>query len=468
MDTSTAPVSQEGEGHLEHRFSRLTMIGLTFGILNTWICLAGSLGIVMPSGSSVSFLYGFVFCVICNLCLSASVGELSSIRPTAGGQYHYAAFFAAQFISAAAVVGSDGAYEITPWKTYLIFLGVSTFTVLLNIFGYRILNRWNEFALFWSVLGCIVVSITILATGKKTSAKHVFTNFTNSTGWSDGMAWILGLLQSALSLIGFDAPQRDAPQAMVAAVGIGGTTGNLFILVMLFSLVDVDAILSTNTNVSVTEMIYQATRSRAAAVVLSCALAICFVNGTNGCVTSGSRLLWAMARDNGSPFSKFLSHITPGLNVPMRAILAAAVFNMLFGLLYLGPTVAFNAYCASCTIFLNMSYAIPVTILLLCGRKLVNKNRPVFFLGHIVGYVVNWTSVLFFFCFPRFLPVDASTMNYVAAVVGIFLIFATGLWLAKRGQYNGPQFEIILGEDVLAATPAIEAAKGGMEHREQV
>jgi amino acid transporter len=43
----------------------------------------------MPSGGSVSFVYGFIFCIICNICLSASVGELASIYPTAGGQYHY-------------------------------------------------------------------------------------------------------------------------------------------------------------------------------------------------------------------------------------------------------------------------------------------------------------------------------------------------------------------------------------------
>ena len=98
-------------------------------------------------------------------------------------------------------------------------------------------------------------------------------------------------------------PQRDAPQAMVAAVSIGGVTGIVFIMVMLFSLVDADTILTTSTGAPVTELIYQATGSPAAAVVLSCALAVCFINGTNGCVMSGSRLLWAMARDNGSPFS---------------------------------------------------------------------------------------------------------------------------------------------------------------------
>jgi amino acid transporter len=69
---------------------------------------------------------------------------------------------------------------------------------------------------------------------EKTDAKQVFTDFNNETGWSDGVAWILGLLQSALSLIGFDVvlhlteempnPSRDAPRAMLLAVVIGGVT----------------------------------------------------------------------------------------------------------------------------------------------------------------------------------------------------------------------------------------------------
>lgn len=33
MGSAKEDVSKHGEGHLEHRFSRLTMIGLTFGIL---------------------------------------------------------------------------------------------------------------------------------------------------------------------------------------------------------------------------------------------------------------------------------------------------------------------------------------------------------------------------------------------------------------------------------------------------
>lgn len=69
---------------------------------------------------------------------------------------------------------------------------------------------------------------------EKTDAEFVFTSFQNQTGWPDGMSWMLGLLQSALSLIAFDVvlhmteempnPARDAPRAMIYAIGIGGVT----------------------------------------------------------------------------------------------------------------------------------------------------------------------------------------------------------------------------------------------------
>ena len=347
------------------------------------------------------------------------------------------------------------------------------------------------------------MGIAILATSEKNSARYVFTGFENTTGWGDGIAWILGMLQTSLSLIGFDAvahmteemprPSRDAPIAMNAAVIIGGLTGTGFIIVILYAMDNVATILATPTKMPFTELVYQATGSRAAAVIFSLISAICFINGTNGCVTSGSRLLWAMARDNGSPFSNYLSKIDPKLHVPVRAILMAALFNVLFGLLYLGPTVAFNAYIASCTIFLNASYVAPIMIVLVRGRETILKHRPAYSMGYWGGLVANWVSVLFvvfitvvshptkpsqliiwlksslntmcqFFQLPNAIPVNASSMSessktphnlqntipfpkllttfppqdYVSAVLGIFMVFMAGLWYLKRNSYEGP------------------------------
>jgi len=143
-------------------------------------------------------------------------------------------FFAAQFISAACVVASNGNYVVAAWKTYLIFMAVLTFGTLSMTFGNRILGAWNNLALYWSILSVFVASVVLLSTSDKTDPEFVFATFANETGWNDGIAWILGLLQSALSLIVYDAvlhmteemptPSRDAPLAMVYAVGVGGTT----------------------------------------------------------------------------------------------------------------------------------------------------------------------------------------------------------------------------------------------------
>ncbi|KAH7017122.1 amino acid/polyamine transporter I [Ilyonectria destructans] len=498
---SAGTTSNSNEGHLQPRLSGLTMVAMAFAILNTWIALAGSIGLILPSGGSVSLLYGFLFCVLCNFALTASLGEMAAIWPTSGGQYHFVyalctdkwnrlmsfwvgwtniagwlvvvtvqAFFAAQFVCAAAVMASNETYTITAWSTYLIFLAIIVFSTVGNIWGNRILGRWNDMALLWSILGVVIIGIVLLAMSEKTDAKYVFTDFNNETGWSDGMAWILGLLQSALSLIGFDVvlhmaeempnPARDAPRAMIYAIAVGGVTGTAFILIILFCLVDPTTIVSSPTGMPIVELIHQATGSRAAATILTLMLGICFINGTNASMTSASRLLYAMSRDKGIVFHQYFSHIHPSLNVPVRTILVCFFFNVAFGLLYLGPTVAFSAYVASCTILLNVSYAFPIITLLIRGRKILEQhqtNETPFKLGKW-GYAINWTAALFvvvtsiFFCFPASLPVSGNTMNYVSAVIGIFFVVIGIYWFVYGHRFEGPKFDVILGEQADNAT----------------
>jgi choline transport protein len=79
-------------------------------------------------------------------------------------------------------------------------------------------------------------------------------------------------------------------------------SGTAFILVMLFSLTDQETVFGTTTGLAITELINQATKSRAAATVGTVMLGVCFINGTMGSMTSASRLLFAMARDKGMVF----------------------------------------------------------------------------------------------------------------------------------------------------------------------
>ncbi|KAF4126100.1 LOW QUALITY PROTEIN: Amino acid transporter [Geosmithia morbida] len=526
-----AETKDAAEGHLQQRMSRLTMVAMTFAILNTWIGLAGSIGLVLPSGGSTCLLYGFIFCIMCNFALGASLGEMAAIWPTAGGQYHFvyalcsdryrrvlsfwvgwvnivgwltlvtaSCFFAflpffsfesvvvasitsvadaleAKFVVAAASIASDGAFTIHAWETYLIYLAILMFGMCLNIWGYSILGRWNNCALYWSIVSAVVVGVVLLSTSEKTDARYVFSGFENETGWPDGMSWMLGLLQPALSLGGFDAclhmteemPRAsvDAPRAILYAVAVGGITGIAFIIIILFCLVDPASILSTQTDMPITELLYQATGSRVASAVLSLVFAVCFVNGTVGCLTSSSRLIWSMARDGGILPS--FSHLSPTFNVPVRALGLCFVFNVCFGLLYLGPTVAFSAYSASCTIFLNVSYVFPVIVVLVRGRHLIEQNqvdpgllrlgRYGYLLNTVAAVYVVFTSVLF--CFPTTVPVSGNSMNFVTAVVGIFVICCSAFWLVYGKQFQGPEFNAIIGHEpgVLEGAPDADDAE---------
>lgn len=69
------------------------------------------------------------------------------------------------------------------------------------------------------------------------------------------MAWLLGILQSAFSFVGFDIiyhiseempnPRREGPKIVNLTIIIGGFSGLLVLLAMLFSVSDVDELLLT-------------------------------------------------------------------------------------------------------------------------------------------------------------------------------------------------------------------------------
>ena len=112
------------------------------------------------------------------------------------------------------VAGSNYTVVLTQWHTYMYFLAISFFAIHLRLSISGQVERRSLYVsthvfkdvgpltydvVFWSVTAWIATSAVILATAPKTDAEFVFTTFTNETGWPDGVAWMLGLLQSAVS-----------------------------------------------------------------------------------------------------------------------------------------------------------------------------------------------------------------------------------------------------------------------------
>lgn len=165
-------------------------------------------------------------------------------------------------------------FSSEPYQIFLVYLAMTIIAYLLNTFCVRLLPWLDTGAMAWSMLGIVTVMITLLACarGSYQPAKNVFADWQNSTGWPDGMAFLLALLQSVLGFTAFDAvshlseemprPAINAPKAMVLAISIGSVTGWLFLVILLLCLTDLQAVMEASTGPLI-EIYRQATGSDA-------------------------------------------------------------------------------------------------------------------------------------------------------------------------------------------------------------
>jgi choline transport protein len=293
-----------------------------------------------------------------------------------------------------------------PWQQFLIYLAYTLAAFIINAFATKLLPYVTQTAFIWSIIGFAVISITLLACASPNyqPGSFVYGNFINETGWPDGFAWLLGLLQGALSLTGFDAvahmieeipnPTKEGPKIMIACVGIGLFTGFIFLSVLLFVLKDIDTVL-TSTAGPLLQIFYDATANRAGAICLLMFPLVCLLFATISIMTTSSRMTYAFARDGGLPFSRIFAKVHPELDVPLNALILTTVLVVIFGCIFLGSSSAFNAIVSASVVALGITYAIPPLINCLRGRRMLPETRP-FRLPGIFGWIANLVSVLFY------------------------------------------------------------------------
>ena len=417
---------------LKRNFSSLSMLGLAFAILNSWTALAASLSLALPSGGPTSVVWGLVTAGICNLCLAASLAEFLSAYPTAGGQYHWVAVISwknwipilswiigwintSGWVALTATGGLLGSqlivgiisfmvptYNPQRWHQFLIYIGYNLFAFLVNAFANRLLPLFTKAAFTWSIAGFVVICIVVLACSSPTyqTGDVVFRLFINQTGWPDGLAWLLGLLQGGLGLTGFDAvahmieeipqPHIEGPRIMIACVAIGMFTGFIFLTVLLFVSKNIDNVISSTAG-PILQIFYDATNNQAGSICLLMFPLICLLFATTGIMTTSSRMTYAFARDGGLPVSRFFAKINKGLDVPLNALYLTTILVIIFGCIFLGSSSAFNAIVSASVVALGITYATPPAINCLRGRKMLPATRA-FKLPGWFGWTCNLVS----------------------------------------------------------------------------
>ena len=474
--------------HKTH-FSTLALIGLCYCILNSWTAASASMSIALISGGPSVTLWGMVVAFVGVMATALSMAEICHVYPTTGGQYHWSfclappkyryviAYFTgwisvAGWVALTATASSLAGqfivgiiallhpnYESQPWHIFLVYVAFSLGAWVINAFGVRLLDTLNRTAMIWSLVGAVVIMITCLARASPDyqDAKFVFGKFVNETGWNNGVAWILGLLQAAFSLLGsdgathlideIDRPSINAPRAMILAVAIGASSTFVVLMVFLFVLKDFDNVISSPAG-PLLEIIYQAVGNKAGAVCLLMFPVCSMAFTATALLTTSSRMSQAFARDQGLPFSRILARISGKHEVPIPSLILTTFWVIVFGCIYLGSSSALNAILSSSVVLLQFSYIIPIALLLIRGRRVLDdecKEQRRFNLGHTLGPCINVFAILFvlftdvFFLFPPELPVTGSSMNYTVVVVAVVALMSATAWFAQgKKHFKGP------------------------------
>lgn len=481
QEKSADSSSSTHAGELKRTFSVWSVLGIGFGLTNSWFGISASLITGIQSGGPLLIVYGIIIIAFISYCIGITLSELSSAIPSAGGQYvwtrvlsprKYSSFLAylcgslawagSLFTSASMALSMAqtimGFWNLMhpnnvtkSWHLFVTYQLINAFLFLFNCYG-KFLPVIANGALYTSLFSFTVITITVLVCARNNfnTAESVFVTFNNNTGWkSAGIAFIVGLVNPNWSFSCLDSAShlaeevhgadRVIPIAILGTVTIGMVTSLSYSIAMFFSLRNLDDIINNGTGLPILDIYHQALNNKVGALCLG---VLIFLTGC-GCTISShtwqARLCWSFSRDNGLPFSKYLSIIDPHLGVPFNAHLFSSIIVAILGVLYLASSTAFNSMVVGCITFLLLSYTVPTLCLLYRGRG--NIKHGCFWLGRI-GLFANvitilWTLIaLVFFSFPAAMPVTAGDMNYVCVVYGVYFILAMGYWFFPIKKYS--------------------------------
>jgi len=276
------------------------------------------------------------------------------------------------------------------------------------------------------------------------------------------VAFMVGMTGPITCLIGFDSSihmaeeakdsSRIVPRTLLIGYIMNGLLGFFVLITCIYTIGPIGDFLSLDTPYPIITLFFNATKSYAATNTMTAILIINFTAGSIAALAAASRQLWAFARDNGVPFSGFIS-ATP-YDIPLYAVLVSLIIPILIALMNIGSSQVLGIVLSMFNSALLISYAISIVVFLIRRLQGHLTQHARFSLGKW-GLAINvfslaWISPFIVFSFfpgaPNPLP---STMNWAIVMVGGTLIWATvyyAIW--GRKIYTPPTKSI---QDIIEA-----------------
>jgi len=472
------PVSSDQEdlrrfGYAQELFRSMggfSNFAISFSIISILTGAVTLYGYGLEMGGPLEMTLGWPLATLFTLTVAASMAELCSAYPTAGAMYHWAADLGGPgagwlvaWLNIFGLIAAQAGINYSCAQFVLPFLGVaSTPRNLLLMFAFILitqgaLNHWgvklvailNDLSVTVHIAGVAILVAGLLFLAPKQPVGFLFAAV-NSNGRSlYWWAFVLGLLQAQWTYTGFDAsahmaeetedPRRHAPWGIVLSVAISGVVGYLLLISLTLAIRTIPGVLAAkdadgNAIPAVIAILGSALGAKAGnamAALASMAMWFCGL----ACITSASRALFSLARDEGTPWSRLLRAVNPKHGTPAPAIwsiVMASIAAMVW-------TKAVPIVTSLSTVALYLAYIIPVWLGLRARRAGSDwPNAAVWSLGRF-GPAVNAVAIAFagFICFVLIMP-----PNQLAGETLAGLLIALGVLYAAvaRHRYQGPKW----------------------------
>ncbi|KAK4685837.1 choline transport protein, partial [Tremellales sp. Uapishka_1] len=477
-------------GNLETFSFAMSIMGMTSSIATTFttpLSLGGFASVVW------CWLAGSIF----NISLAASIAEIVSAYPTAGGLYTASASLVPRaykpivgwvtgylnligqiagvastewglsgMILAAVVICRED-YVILNWHQFLLFVclmvlhgllkwvlllaGMKLSLTLTSSVPTKYLARMTRYFVFINIGSAFLIIITLLATTPRSemhSGKTIFTDVNNQTGWSsNGLAVMFGLLSVQWTMTDYDAAAHiseevhraaiAAPVAIFVAVINTGIIGWILNIVLCICAGDQTNLPGPSANAFLEIMYIR--MGKAGAMVLWSLVCLVAAFTVQTALQACSRTAFAFSRDGAFPDRGVIGRMNIKTKTPIYSVWAVVVVCIIMGCLSFASLVAVNALFSMTAVALDLSYIIPV----ICRRVFASHEEVNFTPGpfhmrgwgiYVNGIMVIWTLFeVTILSFPTYYPLTWDLFNYAAPITGAVMALSF-IWYFAAGR----------------------------------
>lgn len=479
------------KAELKRNFSVLQVFGVAFSIMSLLPSIASSINFSLAAGP-IGMTWGWLVASVCILTVGISMSEMGSAMPTSGGLYWWTYKFAPESVNkpfcflagysntlgligalcsidygfavlllSVVSIASDGSYVANKYQIYGVFIAAVASHALVGSLATRIIAKLQTICIIANLI-VIVITVIALPIGKANtpeglnSAKFVFTQAENTTGWPTAWAFFLAWLSPIWTIGAFDSCVHMAEEAANASIAVPfGILGSISLCGILGFLImsilaatmdqDVTRVLHTPSGQPMAQIYMDALGKNWTVGMMSMLFIIQWFMGLS-IIVAGSRQAWAFSRDGALPFSSIIRVVNYRLGVPLRALWFMCIAGSVMGLLSLINSVAANALFSLTLASNSLAWLLPIA-----SRAFYKpegfKPGP-FYIGGITSRCISIFASFFLF-FVIFVlavwPVQGPNphpdeMNYTVVINGFVWIGCLAYYfLSARKWFEGPK-----------------------------